>query len=370
MSKKNNSGPLSDIRVLEFSGMGPAPFCGMLLSDLGADVVRIDRAEGPDYKPEDVESRGRESIVLDLKNPADLSIATSLASKADILIEGFRPGVMERLGLGPENLLSINPALVYGRITGWGQTGPLAQKAGHDLNYLALSGALHAMGPAEKPAIPLNLIADFGGGAMYLMMGILSALHHARNSGKGQVVDAAMTDGVISMMNMIFGDFNTGTWNDQRESNVIDGAAPFYNVYQCADNNWISLACIEAQFYQSFLETCGLEQEEFSDQWQRNSWPERCKKLELMFMKRTREQWITHFDNSDVCITPVLSLEEAQTHPHNIARNSFQDIDGIKQSSALPNMSLTPAKTRFGVHNKNSDRKAILARWKSGNTAN
>ena len=363
MHRNNHTGPLADIRVLEFSGMGPAPFCGMLLADLGADVVRIDRAGGEDYKPEDVESRGRESIVLDLKDSDDLAIAKALAAKADILIEGFRPGVMERIGLGPDNLFAINPALVYGRITGWGQTGPLAKKAGHDLNYLALTGALHAMGTKEKPAIPLNLVADFGGGSMYLMMGILSALHHARNSGKGQVVDAAMTDGVISLMNMIYGDFNAGTWNDERESNVIDGAAPFYNVYQCADKKWISLACIEAQFYQAFINASELSEAEFSDQWQRDTWTARIKTLEQLFLKKTRDSWIEFFADQDICIAPVLNMEEAQTHPHNIARLSFQTIDKIKQANAMPKMSSTPPATPFGAHPKNADQKQILSRW-------
>jgi len=363
MTKTKQSGPLARLKVLEFAGMGPAPFSGMLLSDLGADVVRIDRAQGPDYLPQDVESRGRHSIVLDLKNPDDLATAKALAEKADILIEGFRPGVMERLGLGPEQIHKTNPKLIYGRITGWGQTGPLAQKAGHDINYLSLTGALHAMGTKEKPAIPLNLIADFGGGSLYLIMGILAALHEARNTGQGQVIDAAMTDGVISLMNMIYGDFNAGSWKDERESNVIDGAAPFYNVYRCADDKWISLACIEPQFYRAFIDNTELEQSAFENQWQREDWPAQKTILESMFLKKTREQWIEHFEKHDVCIAPVLNLQEAQNHPHNINRHSFQTIDGISQANAMPRMNQNTPATAFGVRKKNADRAEIISRW-------
>lgn len=367
MVKSGNTGPLAGVKVLEFAGLGPAPFSGMLLSDMGADVVRVDNTNGPDYKPEDVESRGRHSIVLDLKKENDRSIALQLARSADILIEGYRPGVMERLGLGPEELLALNPTLVYGRITGWGQDGPLAHKAGHDINYLGLTGALHAIGSREKPAIPLNLVADFGGGAMYLVTGVLAALHHARNTGEGQVVDAAMTDGVISLMNMIYGDFNAGSWSDTREDNVIDGAAPFYNVYQCSDENWISLACIEATFYSAFINTAPLEVEQaalFADQWKRDSWSEQISILESLFKTRTREEWISHFNEVDACIAPVLSLEEAPNHEQNLARNNFQEIDSITQAGTAPRFSKTPSATPIGVQTKDSNREDILSRWK------
>ena len=361
----SHSGPLKDVRVVEMAGLGPAPFCGMLLADLGADVVRIDRPDAADYRPEDVEARGRHSIVLDLKQADDLAIGKQLAARADILIEGFRPGVMERLGLGPEQLLADNPALVYGRITGWGQNGPLAQKAGHDINYLSITGALHAMGSAEKPLIPLNLVADFGGGALYLMMGILAALHHARRSGEGQVVDSAMTDGVISLMNMIYGDLHAGSWVDRRESNVIDGAAPFYNVYCCADQRWISLACIEPLFWSAFIEQAGLAEEPlFSEQWGRDNWPAMYKTLCELFSKRKRDDWIQHFANVDACIAPVLNLEEARQHPHNLARGSFQTLDNIPQAAAQPGLSHTPAATPFGSVKKNENRKNILERWR------
>jgi len=364
MTPKQHSGPLAGLRVLEFAGLGPAPFCGMLLADMGADVVRIDRADRADYRPEDVEARGRESIMLDLKSAKDLTLAKDLADKADVLIEGFRPGVMERLGLGPDEILSRNPALVYGRITGWGRDGPLAQKAGHDINYLALTGALHAMGTKDKPAIPLNLVADFGGGALYLAMGILAALHHARATGKGQVVDAAMTDGVISMMNMIYGDFHAGTWTDARESNVIDGAAPFYNVYRCSDGKWISVACIEPAFYQAFIEEADVDAGDFSDQWNRSAWPVRMEQLQAMFAKESRDAWVGRFDGIDACVAPVLSLGEARDHSHNVARQSFQTIDGVTQAGAYPRFSRTPAATPSGVNRKDSNRDAILRRWK------
>lgn len=363
MISHKHPGPLSDVRVLEFAGLGPAPFSGMLLADLGADVVRIDRKAGPDYKPEDVESRGRSSIVLDLKSKDGLEQARALAARADIVIEGFRPGVMERLGLGPDDLLTQNPRLVYGRITGWGQTGPLAQTAGHDINYLGLTGALHAMGTAEKPAIPLNLVADFGGGAMFLVMGILAALHHAQRTGEGQVIDAAMTDGVISLMNMIYGDFAVGSWSDQRENNVIDGAAPFYNVYRCADDKWISLACIEPAFYKAFVENADLDDELFSQQWNREAWPAQKVALEILFMEKKRDDWVTLFETHDACLAPVLNMSEAQQHPHNTQRNSFQNIGGITQAGAFPALSRTPARTPGGVHTKNEDHEAILARW-------
>ena len=367
MSIKQHTGPLADIKVLELAGLGPAPFAGMLLADMGADVVRIDNARSPEYKPEDVESRGRESIVLDLKDEADNALAVQLAAQADILIEGYRPGVMERLGLGPDRLLEVNPSLVYGRITGWGQSGPLASKAGHDINYLGITGALHAMGTKEKPAIPLNLVADFGGGAMYLLTGVLAALHHSRNTGKGQVVDAAMTEGVISQMNMIYGDFHAGTWLDERESNVIDGATPFYNVYRCADDKWISLACIEAPFYQAFISAAPLDDSAgqlMSEQWQRERWPEQINTLIAMFESRSRDDWIAHFADVDACIAPVLSLEEAPLYAHNKERGSFQSIDGITQAGVAPRFSKTQSSTTSGVLQKNSSREAILARWK------
>jgi alpha-methylacyl-CoA racemase len=346
-----HTGPLRGLKILEFAGLGPAPFCCMLLSDMGAEVVRIDRP-GTHYTPADVEARGRSSIQLDLKSDEGRDQALQLLTHADILIEGFRPGVMERLGLGPDIALERNPKLVYGRMTGWGQHGPLAHKAGHDLNYLALTGALHAMGSKDKPAIPLNLIADFGGGALYLAMGVLAALRHAEHSGQGQVVDCAMTDGVISMLGMIYGDFADGRWVDERESNVIDGAAPFYNVYQCADGKWLSVAAIEPQFWAELVHVMELYDPLFKEQWNRELWPEQKAALEQKFNDKTREEWCALFAPHDACVTPVLSLSEAQKHPHNRERNNFLLQQGIVQPAPAPRFSVTPGEIGSNGENK------------------
>ena len=332
------TGPLAGIKVLEFAGLGPAPFCCMLLADLGAQVTRIDRP-GTVYTAADVEARGRQSVALDLKTTAGTAQALALLQQADILIEGFRPGVMERLGLGPGPALQLNPRLVYGRMTGWGQSGPLAHKAGHDLNYLAITGALHALGTQAKPAVPLNLIADFGGGALYLAMGVLAALHHAQKTGHGQVIDSAMTDGVLSMMSMIYGDFADGRWVDERESNVIDGAAPFYNVYQCKDGKWISLAAIEPQFYTKFVQVAQLTAAGFEQQWKRALWPQQQQQLASWFRSRTRDEWCEFFASHDVCIAPVLSLAEARLYPPNVARTAFVVTDGIAHPAPAPRFS-------------------------------
>ncbi len=353
-------GPLQGLKVLEFAGLGPAPFCGMLLSDMGADVVRIDRP-GTTYGPADVEARGRSSLQLDLKTDAGKQQALQLIAHADILIEGFRPGVMERLGLGPEVAHAANARLVYGRMTGWGQSGPLAHKAGHDLNYLALSGALHALGPREKPAVPLNLIADFGGGALYLAMGVLAALQHAQKTGSGQVVDCAMTEGVISMLGMIYGDFAEARWVDKRESNVIDGAAPFYNVYQCSDGLWLAVACIEPAFHAAFLEAAEIRDALFRDQWNRTLWPVQKQLLENLFRTRTRSEWLSVFDAHDACVTPVLSLAEAQQHPHNQARGTFVGHEGIVQPAPAPRFSASGSAIQ--KDRSDQDSAAVLARW-------
>jgi alpha-methylacyl-CoA racemase len=353
-----HSGPLAGVRVLELAGLGPAPFCAMLLSDLGAEVLSIDRP-GTTYEVSDVEARGRTRVQLDLKDPAQRAQALVLLENADLLIEGFRPGVMERLGLGPDVALARNPRLVYGRMTGWGQSGPLAHKAGHDLNYLALTGALHAMGTKDRPAIPLNLIADFGGGALYLALGLLAALHHARTTGTGQVVDAAMTDGVISLMGMIYGDFADGRWFDERESNVIDGAAPFYNVYRCSDGKWLSVAAMEPQFHLALwqaLDGAGVTLPAslptlMAQQWQREYWSGTRQHFAGIFASRPRDAWCELFAGQDVCVAPVLSLAEARQHPHNVARGSFVVLDGIAQPAPAPRFSVTPgaiADTRRG----------------------
>jgi crotonobetaine/carnitine-CoA ligase len=364
-------GPLAGVRVLEFAGLGPAPFCAMLLSDLGADVLCIDRP-GARYAASDVEARGRTRAQLDLKSPAHKAHALELADRADILIEGFRPGVMERLGFGPEVLLPRNPHLVYGRMTGWGQDGPLADKAGHDLNYLALTGALHALGTKDKPAIPLNLIADFGGGALYLALGVLAGLHHARATGAGQVVDAAMTDGVISLMGMIYGDFADGRWLDERESNPIDGAAPFYNVYRCGDGKWLAVAAIEPQFYRSLwqaLAEAGVSLPQpmtqlLATQWERETWPALRAALGAAFTSHSRDQWCERFATHDACVAPVLGLAEARLHPHNLARRSFVEIAGIAQPAPAPRLGLTAASIQGPPHAPALAVEDVLRRWK------
>lgn len=343
-----SSGPLHGLRVLELAGIGPVPFCGMLLSDLGADVVRIDRPNGRRYDRYSVETRGRRSVELDLKEPAARDVVLALIDKADALIEGFRPGVMERLGLGPDVALERNPKLVYGRMTGWGQTGPYAQAPGHDINFVALSGALHALGPRLRPAVPLNLIGDFGGGALYLAFGVMAALRHVEHGGAGQVVDCAMTEGVISMMGMLYGEFAAGRWRDAREQNIIDGGAHFYNVYECADGRFIAIASIEPPFYAALLDKAGITDPELMDQMNAAKWPELKRKLEAVFRTRTREEWCALLEGTEACFAPVLSLAEAPAHPHNVARGAFVDVDGVRQPAPAPRFSCTPGAVRHG----------------------
>ncbi|MGD8341839.1 MAG: CaiB/BaiF CoA-transferase family protein [Gammaproteobacteria bacterium] len=336
------AGPLEGLRILEFAGIGPAPFCGRLFADLGADVLRIDREGGYEYDRYSVDTRGRRSVILDLKSRKGLAVALELLGKADALIESFRPGVMERLGLGPDVALERNPTLVYGRMTGWGQTGPMAHAPGHDINYVALSGALHALGPKEKPAVPLNLIGDFGGGALWLAFGILAALRHVEQGGAGQVIDCAMTEGVISTMGLLYGVFAAGRWKDERESNIIDGGAHFYNTYECADGKWIAIGSIEKPFYVALMEALEIDDPEFSDPRIEENWPRLKAKLELVFKARTRDEWCAHFEGTEVCFAPVLSLTEAPEHPQNKARGSFVDVDGVRQPPPLPRFSHTP----------------------------
>ena len=350
------SGPLSGIRILEFAGIGPTPFCGMLLSDLGADVVRIDRKGGQDYDRFAVTTRGRRSVAVDLKNPAGVEAVLKLSEQAEALIEGFRPGVMERLGLGPDEILQRNPRLVYGRMTGWGQTGPLAKSAGHDINYIAISGALNAIGSTDKPEIPLNLIGDYGGGALYLAFGLLAGILHARQTGKGQVVDAAMLDGTLSLLSIFFGNIAAGSWLNQRHVNIIDGGSHFYNVYQCADDKWISLAAIEPQFYALLLEKADIDDPEFKEQLDQSRWPQLRDKLAAIIRGKTRDEWRSILENTDACFAPVLDFDEAPQHPHNQARGMFTELDGVVQPAPAPQFSATPgavqsAPATAGQHN-------------------
>ncbi len=339
-------GPLSGVKVLEFAGLGPAPFCAMLFADMGAEVLRIDRKGQGDLfsQPHDVLARGRRSAGLDLKRPEGLAAALRLVAAADVLIEGFRPGVMERLGLGPDVCLARRPRLVYGRMTGWGQFGPLAKAAGHDINYIALSGALHSVGtPDSGPLPPINLAGDFGGGGMVLAFGIVCALIEAGRSGQGQVVDAAMTDGSALLMAMTYSLKGNGLWSGGRGENLLDGGAPFYRTYRCADGKWVALGPLEPQFYALFREKCGLvDDPDFADQADRSRWPAMRRRLEELFRCRPRDEWCGLLEGSDACFAPVLDLDEAPLHPHNQARGTFVTRDGVVQPAPAPRLSRTP----------------------------
>jgi len=349
-------GPLDGLKVIEFAGIGPGPFCGMLLSDLGADVVRIDRKGGRGGAKTDVTARGRRSVALDLKNPASIEACLKLVDSADVLFEGFRPGVMERLGLGPDVVLKRNPKIVYGRMTGWGQTGPYANAAGHDMNYIAISGALHAIGLGDKPVPPLNLVGDFGGGALYLAFGILAGVIHARASGQGQVIDCAMSDGAASLMAMFYGFKASGMWSDNRRDNMLDGGAHFYDTYQCSDGKWISIGSIEPQFYALLLEKTGITDPAFQQQMNKAEWPALKAKLADVIKTKSRDQWCEIMGATDVCFAPVLDLTETASHPHNAARQTFVEIEGVTQPAPAPRFSATPGAIQapppaIGAHN-------------------
>lgn len=343
-------GPLQGIRIVEFAALGPAPMGTMLLADLGAEVLRIERKAGAGSRPSaelfepgiDILNRNRRVVALDLKRPEAIETVLRLLEGADALIEGFRPGVMERLGLGPEACLARNPRLVYGRMTGWGQSGAFAHAAGHDINYLSLSGALHAIGePGRKPVVPLNLVAD-GGGAMLLALGVLAGLLEARGSGRGQVVDAAMTDGAALLMSMMYTLKAMGQWQQQRGSNLLDGGAHFYDTYQCRDGKWISVGAIEPQFYALLLAKTGIGDPDFDAQWDRERWPRLKDKLARVIAGRTRDEWCALFDGTDACVAPVLDMDEAPLHPHNRSRATFTEVGGVVQPAAAPRFSRTP----------------------------
>ena len=338
-------GPLSGVKVVELQGIGPGPFCGMMLADMGAEIIRVDRAGsvGPDANVTDVLARGRKSIGVDLKNPQGVETVLKLVAQADVLIEGFRPGVTERLGLGPDVCLARNPRLVYGRMTGWGQQGPMAHAAGHDINYISLSGALHTIGnKGGKPVPPLNLVGDFGGGGMLLAFGIAAALFETSRSGEGQVVDAAMTDGSALLMNAVFGIMNTGRWSPERGSNLLDGGAHFYGTYETADAKHISIGSMEPQFYALLLEKSGLgEEPDLPRQMSRKDWPALQDKLTAIFITKTRDEWDAIMLGTDICYAPVLSFEEAIAHPHNQARATFANNGGVKQAAPAPRFSRT-----------------------------
>lgn len=341
-------GPLAGLKILEMAGIGPGPMCAMLLAELGATVLRLERKEPAALgikrpRKYDLLLRSRPAIAVDMKTPCGIALVKSLIGKADGLIEGFRPGVMERLGLGPDSCLELNPRLVFGRITGWGQDGPLAQAAGHDLNYIALTGALEAMGRAgQPPTVPLTVIGDFGGGALYLALGMLAGLIEARSSGRGQVVDAAMLDGAVSLFTVFYGLRAAGVWRDGRGTNLTDSGSHFCEVYECADGNWISIAPIEAKFYEELLQRMGLDPADLGPQLDRTRWPEAKRKLAERFRSKSRAEWCSLLEGTDACFAPVLSWAEAPDHPHIKARRTIVEVEGIAQPAPAPRFSRTP----------------------------
>lgn len=360
-----SGGPLSGLKIVEFAGLGPTPFSAMTLADMGAEVVRIQRPNlqhlmGLKY---DILDRGRGFVELDLKNSADVESAKTLISSADALIEGMRPGVMERLGLGPSDIEALNPKLVYGRMTGWGQTGPLAHAAGHDINYIALSGALHAIGPADTPVIPLNLIGDFGGGGIYLAYGIVCALLEASRSGKGQVVDAAITDGTAHLMSMMYAMTQGNAWNDARETNILDGAAPFYNVYATECGGHVAIGAIEAKFYAELLHRIGADTDLSFTQMDRSTWPSVKQTFADIFKTKTRDEWTELLNGTDTCFAPVLTIKEAFEDPHNTARNLFETHSGVHQPRPTPHLSRTPGNIRAASQSQPLSIETLLQKW-------
>jgi alpha-methylacyl-CoA racemase len=342
-------GPLQGLRIIELAGIGPGPFCGMMLADMGAEVIRIDRPQTArsGRRNIDVLARGRKTLAVDLKQPAGVDLVLDLCEQADALFEGFRPGVAERMGLGPDDCLARNPRMIYGRMTGWGQQGPLAQAAGHDINYIALAGALHGIGPAGgKPVVPLNLVGDFGGGGMLLAFGMVCALLERERSGKGQVVDAAMVDGAALLMAMFYSLRAFGAHSDERGTNMLDGGAHFYDTYETSDGLFISIGAIEPQFYAQLIQKAGLDPELFAPQMDRSRWPVLKETLAKVVRGKTRAEWCALLEGTDVCFAPVLTPDEAAAHPHMRARHSFVTLDGVLQPAASPRFSRTPGGAR------------------------
>ncbi|HVF75206.1 MAG TPA: CaiB/BaiF CoA-transferase family protein [Acidimicrobiales bacterium] len=362
------TGPLTGIRIVELAGIGPGPFAAMLLADLGADVVRVERSalvSGEVDRPHwDILNRGRRSIGVDLKNPDGVETVLRLVEQADAIIEGFRPGVTERLGLGPDACLARNPRLVYGRMTGWGQDGPYAQAAGHDINYIALAGALHPVGRAgQAPVPPLNFVGDFGGGALYLAFGIAAALVEAGRSGQGQVVDAAMVDGAASLTTMFHAMMGVGLWTEGRGTNLLDTGAPFYDVYECADGEYVSIGSIEPQFYAELRRLAGLDDPAFDAQMDKSGWPQLKERMAEVFRTKTRDEWCALMEHTDVCFAPVLSMTEAVKHPHNVARQTFVDVAGVTQPAPAPRFSRTPGAVQRPPAQPGQHTDEVLADW-------
>ncbi|MGW4171798.1 CaiB/BaiF CoA transferase family protein [Streptomyces chartreusis] len=366
MATTPGQGPLTGVRVVELAGIGPGPFAAMLLADLGADVVRVDRPGGTGLAINteyDITNRNKRSVIIDLKSPDGPARVLDLAARADILIEGYRPGVAERLGVGPEACHARNPALVYGRMTGWGQDGPLAERAGHDIAYIAVTGTLGMIGnPDEPPAVPANLVGDYAGGSLYLVVGVLAALHHARATGAGQVVDAAIVDGTSHLSAMIHGMLAAGGWQDRRGANLLDGGCPYYGTYETADGRYMAVGALEPQFYDEFLRLLGVEdfasaRKDFS------RWGELRDAVAARFKSRTRDEWTAVFEGSDACVAPVLSLREAPRHPHLAARGTFTDHGGITQPAPAPRFSATPTAVRTGPAQPGADTADVARDW-------
>ncbi len=361
-SGRQLSGPLRGVRVVELGGIGPGPFAGMMLADLGAEVVRIDRPGGDGLRLAALE-RGRRSVMLDLRKPEGVAAVLQLVDRADVLIEGFRPGVTERLGLGPEDCWQRNPALVYGRMTGWGQDGPWAQTAGHDVGYIAVTGALHAIGRSGgPPQVPLNVVGDFGGGAMYLVTGVLAALLEARASGHGQVVDAAIVDGAASLMTAMYGMLDAGAWRDERGHNLLDTGAPFYDVYETADGGHMAVGALEPKFYAEFVSLLGLDPDD-ADRDDPGRWPALRERIAALFKGRTRDEWTAVFDGSDACVAPVLSMTEAASHPQLAARGTFTDVDGTTVPAPAPRFSRTPSAVQAAPGPRGEHTRETLTEW-------
>ncbi|MFK4144992.1 CaiB/BaiF CoA transferase family protein [Streptomyces sp. NPDC004065] len=366
MERHGRHGPLGGVRVVELAGIGPGPFAAMLLADLGADVVRVDRPGGAELgidPARDVTNRNKRSVVVDLKAPGGPGRVLDLAERADILIEGYRPGVAERLGVGPDACHARNPRLVYGRMTGWGQDGPLAPRAGHDIAYLAVTGALGMTGaPDGPPAFPANLLGDYAGGALYLVTGVLAALHHARATGTGQVVDAAIVDGAAHLTAMIHGMLAAGGWQDRRGTNLLDGGCPYYGVYETADGQYMAVGALEPRFYDEFLTLLGLE-EYAAARTDVTRWSELREAVAARFKARTRQEWTAVFEDSDACVAPVLSLREAPAHPHLAARGTFTEHAGLTQPAPAPRFSATPTAVRTGPARPGADTAAVARDW-------
>lgn len=359
-------GPLAGVRVLEVAGLGPGPFCGMLLADLGADVVRLDRPGDPSFavvtRERDLVNRGKRSVLVDLRSEEDRALVLSLVEQADMMFESFRPGVAERLGIGPEVCLRRNPRMVYGRMTGWGQNGPLAHTAGHDISYLAPTGALHAIGPSAGPLPPLNLLGDYAGGSLYLAVGLLAALAETRRSGQGQVVDAAIVDGVAHLMTVFHSMLDAGYWRDEREANLLDGAAPFYATYETADGGFMAVGAIESRFYTEFARLLGVELDS-GEQYEQRSWPDTRRRIAAAFATKTRQEWAEIFAGSDACVAPVLRIGESPSDPHLAARHTYVDVGSMVQPAPAPRFSRTPSAVPGSPAIPGQHTDEVLADW-------